>query len=155
MNTVLYKKIIEYLNSKKIDYSLTEHEPVYTSDQAAHISQHPPEEGAKSLALNAGERIGVVTVSGAERINFKGIQNALKTKKINMCNEEVIKKKLNTEIGGLAPFGYDKDVIIIVSKKLLTQKKVHINPGRNDATLMISGNDFNKIMADQKARIID
>ena len=65
-----------------------------------------------------------------------------------------IKERLHTEIGGLAPFGYDSKVIIIVSKKLLAQKKVYINPGRNDVTLMISGNNFNKIMIDQKAEVI-
>lgn len=155
MKTELFDKIIEFLKKKNIDYELTIHEPVYTSDQASEISGHVNEEGTKSLALSSEKYFIVVTVSGNERVNFRAIKKFLGVKKLGMCQEESLKTNLKTEIGGLAPFGYGSDIIILVSISLFNQNKVYFNPGRNDATIAVRGEIFKDIMTACGAKIIN
>lgn len=155
MNTELFDQIIEFLKNKHMDYDLAFHNPVYTSEQASKVSGHIDEEGTKSLALSSEKQLIVVTVSGNEHINFKGIKKFLGVKKLRMCQEETLKTNLNTEIGGLAPFGYGSDVILLVSNRLFTQIKVYFNAGRNDATIAVSGETFKNIMTICNAKILD
>ncbi|ALF51666.1 hypothetical protein ACX27_00500 [Nostoc piscinale CENA21] len=74
MITLLYQRIIAYLEKNKIQFQLFEHEPVYTSETASKVLNHAEEEGTKSLALQAGNNLIVVTISGNERIDFKKIK---------------------------------------------------------------------------------
>ncbi|ALF51665.1 hypothetical protein ACX27_00495 [Nostoc piscinale CENA21] len=71
-----------------------------------------------------------------------------------MCDPETLSQILGTEVGGLAPFGYELNVQLVVSSTLFKQKYIYLNPGRNDATICISGEDFKSVMLGNKARIL-
>ena len=148
MNTPLYTSIKRILDKESIEYEEAQHEPVYTSDMAGDVSGHANEEGTKSLVLELGTGgLAVVTVTGGDRVDFKLIKKVLREKKITMCQSGVLSGQLGTEIGGVAPFGYGANVKLVVSPKLFRQKNVYFNAGRNDVTIKVSGQDFQKAMA--------
>lgn len=154
MSTRLAHRIMDYLTDRKFRFKLYEHEPVYTSSTASDVLQHPEFEGTKSLVLKTERGIAVVTVSGIERVNFKQIKRFLGVRSMAMADVDLVRKELETEIGGIAPFGYGDDITLIVSETLFDQRSVYFNPGRNDATVQVNGKDFEIIMLDQGAKII-
>lgn len=151
MKTALFQKIMSYLNQKDIEFKLFEHEPVFTSTIASNILGHKENEGTKSLALETEKGLIVITIAGDERVDFKRIKKLLDIKKIKMCNVETIEKNLSTEVGGLAPFGYEHHIQLLVSQLLFKQHNIYFNPGRNDATILISGESFKSVMVDNHA----
>jgi prolyl-tRNA editing enzyme YbaK/EbsC (Cys-tRNA(Pro) deacylase) len=149
----LYDNIVTRLQQKNIDFKLIEHEPVFTSEIASQVVNHPESEGTKSLALKTNKGIVIATVAGNERLDFKTIKQLLQVKKISMCDSESLQQELGTEIGGLAPFGYDSEVKLLVSSTLFNQENIYINPGRNDVTLKLIGQDFASVMLGNNAII--
>jgi Ala-tRNA(Pro) deacylase len=154
MKTELFQTIIEYLNQNNIKFELFKHEPVYTSATASTVLGHTEKEGTKSLALKTEKGLVVVTVSGIERVDFKVLKQLLDVKKIEMCDTDIINKDLGTEVGGLAPFGYQNQIQIVVSHTLFNQNSVYFNPGRNDATIRVGGKVFKTITLDHGAKVI-
>lgn len=154
MATGLFNRIIEYMDKNSIKYELSEHKSVYTSSEASKVSGHTENEGTKSLALDTEKGVVVVTVSGNERVDFNSIKRLFNLKKIEMCDAKKIADTLHTEIGGIAPFGYDKNIKIVVSNKLFENSKVYFNPGKNNATICVDGETFKKIMIKQGAQVI-
>jgi Ala-tRNA(Pro) deacylase len=154
-DTPLFKKVMEILNGQKYPYEMTNHRPMLTSKQASEISGHDPALGTKSLALCGGSgKIIVATTAGNERLDFKAIKRLSGESRVELCPEEQIIGRLGTHIGGIAPFGYTDDIVLMVSKAILEAKQVYFNPGRNDVTICISNKVFRKIMERQNARII-
>lgn len=149
----LYQNILAYLTQKGIYFELFQHEPVFTSEKASEVVNHAEAEGTKSLALKTNEGFAIATVSGKERLDFKRIKQLLGVKTLKMCDAESLEKELGTEIGGLAPFGYDSGIKLMVSRTLFSQKNIYINPGRNDVTIRLKGEDFASVMLENNAII--
>jgi prolyl-tRNA editing enzyme YbaK/EbsC (Cys-tRNA(Pro) deacylase) len=144
----LYDNIIKILFEHKITYSNFIHCPVYTSEEARNLLGHELKEGTKSLVLkNKKNDLIIVTVSEDERINFKKIQQIVEEKKLQMAKPIELLEKFGISIGGVAPFGYNKQAKLIVSRTLFEQHHIYINPGKNDETIRLSGIDF-KTMID-------
>jgi len=150
----LFDSIISYLESRGLPYEIFHHRPVFTSDGAAELSDHPAAEGTKSLALQSEHGLCVVTVCGDDRVDFAKLRAALGAKRIRMSNEQVLVQEFGTEIGGLAPFGYPPNVPTLIAKRLFTQPHVYFNPGRNDVTVRVVGDVFREIAVDHKALLI-
>jgi prolyl-tRNA editing enzyme YbaK/EbsC (Cys-tRNA(Pro) deacylase) len=156
MSTVLYTKVKEILDRERTNYEESLHQAVFTSGTASLLSGHADEEGTKSLVIELGSgALAVVTVTGADRIDFGAIKKLLGEKKAKMCSPDLLSQRLGTELGGVAPFGYDAEVKLLVSPKLFVQQAVYFNAGRNDVTVKVTGPDFQKIMASCGAHTLD
>jgi len=154
MGKSTYDRILEILKNSSAQYEIVSHQPVYTSEEASRTIGHEEREGTKSLVLQDGEFIVVVTVSGDEKIDFKKVARLLSRKKLKMTQEETMKEMLGVNSGGVAPFGYDTNFPLVISKKLLEMSWVYINPGKNDVTIKIKGDHFAEIMKKEKAMIL-
>lgn len=144
----VYQNIVELLKNSGADWEEFTHEPVYTSEQAATLLNHPEDQGTKTLALvdKKKKNLLVVTVAGNERVDLKAISDISGLKRLSFCDEEVVTNRLGVLRGALAPFGYQQqDVPIFLSKSLLNMENVYINPGQNDRTIRIKGADFGHI----------
>ena len=75
-----YKEIINLLKINNIPYKETEHEPVYTSEQAAKVRGISISQGAKSLLLKCGDDFILVVLPGDRKLDSKKLKNLLKIK---------------------------------------------------------------------------
>ncbi|MEO1527073.1 MAG: YbaK/EbsC family protein [Planctomycetota bacterium] len=142
----LYDSVKRLLETESVDVQYLQHTSVFTSSSASEVCGHTPEEGTKSLIVEADGSLVVVTVSTDARIDFSALKKLLGTKKIRMAKGENLFSQLGTEPGGIAPFGYGSEIKICVSQKLFVQSKLYFNPGRNDVTAVISGGDFERVI---------
>lgn len=143
---------------RKLGASYREHRhpPVYTSDAAAEALGHSPEQGTKSLALEDKEgRIVVVTVSGVERVDFKNVAKVVGCKRLSFCSDDTVSEKLHVNRGALAPFGYagEQPPVLVWSSRIFEQERVFINPGVNDLTYELNGDDFRRIASELEVRV--
>lgn len=145
-STLLFDSVIAMLSSTGEIFELIEHQPVFTSETASKLCDHPPEQGTKSLALFKKDRYVVATIAGDERFDFPLIAKLVGEKKLSMATEKSLVESLGTEVGGLAPFGYGPCVTLVVSERLFDGPVVYFNPGRNDRTIRMASSAFRRMM---------
>lgn len=142
----LFETITRLISSKSIHVDFAEHAAVFTSKAASALCGHTDEEGTKSLVVVADAELAVVTVAANERVDFGAVKRLLGVRKVKMAANEDLFLRLGTENGGVAPFGYDESITIVVSASLFDQRQVHFNPGKNDVTATMAGSDFKTIV---------
>ena len=153
----VFNNITSSLDSSGIPYHIDWHEPVYTATQAGDVAGHPFDEGSKCIVFQGRSRIYVVSLVTSERLHLRALKHFLDEKKLRMLPNERLKELFEMEAGAVAPFGYEThgiEVSLLVSACLLARENVYISPGKNDATLRISGSDFRQIMKERKAIIL-
>lgn len=146
--TALYERILSYLKQNEITFETFKHDPVLSIEQVSAILNHPLGHSTKTLALKGGSRIVIATVAGNERFNFKVIANAVGVKRLSMCKEQTLTETLGAERGAMPPFGFSREIPLVVSSSLFTAPNVYFSPGRRDISVKVSGNAFKRVMSD-------
>ena len=141
-----YEKIINLLKANNISYKETEHEPVYTSEQAAKIRGMSINAGAKSLLLKTENGFILVVLPGDRKFDNKKLKTLLKIKNLSFATPQEVKDKMGCEIGACYPFGNIIDLPTYVDKFLSKSEIISFNPGLNTRSIEIKWRDFYSVV---------
>lgn len=147
-----YKEIINLLKTNNIPYKETEHEPVYTSEQAAKVRGISISQGAKSLLLKCGNDFVLVVLPGDCKLDSKKLKNLLKIKEVRFALPEEVKDKMGCEIGACYPFGNLIELPTYVDNSLSKQDVISFNPGLHTRSIEIKWRDFYSLV---KPKMVD
>lgn len=139
------QEIISKLDKLGIKYQTFEHEPVYTSEQAAKIRNTPIEQGAKALVMFADKKPLLTVISAPLKVNSKKLKAILKIKDLRMATPEEVKSLTGLEIGCIPPFGSVLKLPTYVEKSLSQQKQIVFNAGLHTRSISLSYSDFVEI----------
>jgi Ala-tRNA(Pro) deacylase len=142
VNSNPYLKIKELLNANKIQYEEFEHEPVYTSEQAAKVRNYPIDSGAKSLLLKSRSEFLLAVLPGGKRLDSKKFKEVAGIGDFRFALPEEVKEIMGCEIGACYPFGNIIEVKTFVDKSLLANEHIIFNPGVHDKSIKIKVEDY-------------
>ena len=125
-----YEKIIELLKTNSVWFEKLEHEPVYTSEQAAAVRGMDLESGAKALLFKADNDFVLVVLGGHKKVDWKKLKQLLAVKKIRMATSEEVIDQMGVEVGACYPFGNVAGLRTLADKSLAEQEIISCNPGR-------------------------
>ncbi|MGD0284723.1 MAG: YbaK/EbsC family protein [Candidatus Saccharimonadales bacterium] len=137
-----YESIINTLKTYSVNYSELEHEPVYTSEQAAKVRGLSIDTGAKSLLLKANDNYYLVVLSGSKKIDSKKFKMAIGIKKFRFATPDEVKEKMLCNIGACYPFGSIVKLDTYIDKSLIGQSIISFNPGRHDKSIKMDLKDY-------------
>jgi len=112
-NPATHLKILELLKKHEIEFKVTEHAPVKTSQEAADIRGVPLCSGAKAMLIaDCGKKLaraGVVwylaVVAADRRLNSKMIKKLIGTKNTKFASSEDVLRVTGCIPGAVPPFG--------------------------------------------------
>lgn len=156
------KRLIKFLDDSGVRYDLIDHRTVYTAYDKAETLKEKPNMVVKTLVLKLGRKdIGVVSLPANRNIDKRKIKSLInkqrkeegkKTiKKVKFASERLIKNRFKgrgMRLGVIPPFGNFVDIPTFVNKSLLNKKKLILNSGRHEKSVVIKGKDFEKITPD-------
>ncbi|HAP8701442.1 TPA: YbaK/EbsC family protein, partial [Enterococcus faecium] len=67
-------------------------------------------------------------------------------KRLSIVSSERMEEQTGQKQGAVSPFGYEKQIPIIIDEELLSNEKLVFAPGRPDQTMVIQTVDLNKII---------
>ncbi len=137
-----YEKILQKLKKAGVWFEHHEHEPVFTSEEAAKVRGESLHQGAKALVLKADEKFILFVLPGDARANFEKIQAHLGAKKMQMASKDEVKAKTGIEVGSIPPFGSVIGLATYVDPALAENDVIFFNPGRHDRTIGMKYADF-------------
>ena len=142
-NKSVKNNIVNIFMRLNIEYKEISHGPVYTMEEAENECNHTDKEGIKTLALRTEKGEIILSIlRGDHRLDFKKSSGVL-GEHIKMADPEDL-KKMNVEIGGLAPFGYDTPLSVLYDSTIAEIEYVYINPGVNNKTFKLKSIDLLK-----------
>ncbi len=147
-----YEKIVELLKSNDVWFETIEHEPVFTSEQAAAVRGLKIEQGAKSLLFKADKGFALVVLGGDKKVDWKKLKQVLGAKNIRLARAEEVVRQMDVEIGACYPFGNVAGLKTLVDKSLAKQEIISCNPGRHDVSIKFKFQDYQKLV---KPEIVD
>ena len=101
----LFERLEAWLNSRRVPFSVSRHEPVYTSEEAARVRGTALSSGAKALIVKAGDRFCMLVLPADRRLDSKKLRAALGVKGSRFATKEEVAELTGLEPGSIPPFG--------------------------------------------------
>ena len=139
-----YNLITSFLDEKDVVYEIIDHEPVFTSEQAASVRGLNPSEGAKSLLLKTDKGFVLAVLPGDRRLNSKAVRSILGCKDIRFAAPEEVVANMGCEIGACYPFGNLISIRMVVDPSLGDNQFISFNPGRHDRTIRMAWKEYSE-----------
>lgn len=145
-----FEKIVSFLEEKKAKFELLEHEPVFTSEQAAKIRGCLPSQGIKAIVLKSNSaKFVLACVSGDKKIDLKKLAQIAGEKKFSLASPQEVLEKTGCEIGSVSPIGAVYLLQTFFDKKILEQEFVEFNVGLHTRSVRMDPNELVRVLAPQ------
>ncbi len=125
----VFEKIKQLLDAQKVQYTLTEHEPVRTSIEAAQIRGVDLSTGAKAMVVKANNQYYLIVIPADRKIDWKLVKSLLNTKEIRFATEEEAEQVTQVKMGSVPPFGNILGLPTYFDQLIRDKETVHFNPG--------------------------
>lgn len=151
--------IYALLNSKNIQFSYTEHRPVYSMEELDALEMPADAVICKNLFLrnSNGKQHFLLTVPAATPIDLKQLATSLGSSRLSFASAERLEKYLGLQSGLVSPFGLlndtSKSVIFVSSKNLPPPAIIGIHPNDNTATVWLAFGDLLSLLSELKAEV--
>ena len=141
----VFEKIVKALEEAKMSFKKYEHEPVYTSEQAAKIRGTSIGQGAKALVLQADKNFILYVLPADLQADLGKLQEKLEVKKLRMASKDSVKAKTGLEVGAVPPVGSFVGLKTYVDKRLSNNTEIAFNAGRHDRSIKMEYSDYLKL----------
>ena len=133
---------------ENIYFELYHHRAIYTNEAAMVIKKQQAFTGTetKSLFLKDKKDNNYVYLTfTTKQTDFKALGKIV-GKRLSIVSSERMEEQTGQKQGAVSPFGYEKQIPIIIDEELLSNEKLVFAPGRPDQTMVIQTVDLNKII---------
>jgi len=145
MGILELKLIRGLLDRDGIPYEVSEHEPVYTSEQAAKVRGVELKTGVKALVLKTEEGNFVMGLVAADRkIDLKKLAKIVRTKKLRLASSQEVLEVTGCEVGSVHPFGNLHGLPTYMDSSILENDMVNFNAGLHTVSIQMSVKDLIK-----------
>ena len=143
----VFQKITQLLDASNIEYHLTEHAHVRTSEEAARIRGVDMRTGAKAMVLKSKDTYLLCVLPADRRINWKKIKQVTGLKEIRFATEEEAEKVTTVKMGSVPPFGNVLGLQTLYDKAILETDSVNFNPGSTTHSISMKTSDLVKLVS--------
>lgn len=144
----IFEKIINLLNKNNVEYKLTEHDVVKTSEEAAAIRGVELKTGAKamlvkytlpssSLPLHA-----LFVLPAHKKVDWRKVKNILEVKDASLTPREEAEEVTGLTMGCVPPFGSLMGFKTYLDKELLENEKINFSAAKLTHSLQIKPEDL-------------
>lgn len=146
-NEAEFLKLQSLLDKHKVVYKVFNHEPVFTSEQAAKIRGGGGNlrEGAKALVFMAEEKPIMIVVSGAFQIDTKKFKSLFKVHDLRMATPEEVEQITGVKIGAVHPFGNLFGIPLYIDESLAENEEIIFNAGLHTRSIRMEFADFKSL----------
>ncbi|MFZ5365943.1 MAG: aminoacyl-tRNA deacylase [Patescibacteria group bacterium] len=142
MSQVVFEEIIRLLQANKINYYLFEHEPVYTSEQAAKVRGSSLKGGAKALIFVADGKPIMIVVPGDKKVDIGRFKEVEKIDDLRMATPEEVVQLTGLQIGAVHPLGNLHNLPVYVDKSLGRNQEIVFNAGLHTKSIRMKYQDY-------------
>ncbi len=138
----VFEKIKQLLEENGVSYQFFEHEPVFTSEQAAKIRNTKMCQGAKAIIFSADEKPILAVVPGDRRVDAKVFKKLYQIKNLRLLTADEVKELTGLEIGAIPPFGSAMNLKTYCDQRVFENEEIVFNAGAHTKSIKMKSKDF-------------
>jgi Ala-tRNA(Pro) deacylase len=140
------RNIKQYLNQSNASYSHKRHSVAYTSQEVAQVEHVPGGEFAKTVVLEADDRMIFAVLPADHVINFEILKGQVGCSKMSLVPErEFIETFPACQPGAMPPFGKLFGLPVYCDSALAKQAEIEFNAGTHVDTVRMTYATFVKL----------
>lgn len=146
------EKVYAYLNGNNINYSVSEHPPIFTIDALDEYAIPNKDKIAKNLFLrnDNGKKHYLITVRQDKQVDLKDLREKIGSSRLSFASEERLLKHLGLTKGSVTPLGVinelDIQVEVYFDEDLMSEEIIGVHPNENDATVWLSFESIKQVI---------
>ena len=147
--------IITLLDNRKIEYSLVQHQAVFTIDEMNEVDIPHKERIAKNLFLRDDKKRSyyLVSIEEDKRADLKVLRTLLSSRPLSFASEEELESILSLRKGEVTPFGLLNDnehKAVFILDSYFSGGIIGIHPNDNSATVFLETKEILSIFEESK-----
>lgn len=152
MKATKKQDIYNILKEMNIDYSVTEHKPVYTIDEMNELGIENIDHVIKNLFVRDDKKKNyyLVLVQKDKTVNLNKLKETINSRRLSFASEEDLEKYLGLKKGAVSPLGIVNDenkfVKVIIDRDIKNLEFIGVHPMENTATVWINVEDLQKLI---------
>src|SRR5262245_60882968 len=142
MSVPVFERLKAKLNEAGIAFTVLEHEPVYTSEQAAAVSGTWLSSAAKALILNLDSQPGLFVLPADRRLDSRRLKSATSTRSLRFATAEEVLALTGLRPGSIPPFGSLFGLTTFCDPALGNNDTINFNAGDHSISMSLSYSGF-------------
>ena len=142
MAASVFDRLHDKLQQAGIVFTVLQHAPVFTSEEAARVRGTPIEAGAKALVLRAEEHTVYVVLPGNRKVDNAQVRAILRTRTLRFATPEELLALTGCTPGAVPPFGNLFGLPVLVDEELAKREDIAFNAGSNTTSIVMRCADF-------------
>jgi Ala-tRNA(Pro) deacylase len=144
-------ELLRFVEEIGIDYTLHEHAPVFTAEEALSVVGHIPGVHCKNLFLkDKADALWLVTLPDEKRADLKSLPEKIGSKQLSFGNAALLTETLGVAPGSVTPLALvnDKDERVqpVLDRWMMEQELIHLHPMVNTATISLRTRDLTRFL---------
>jgi Ala-tRNA(Pro) deacylase len=138
-------RLRERLEQAGVPFTVTRHEPVFTSEQAAAVRGTSLASGAKALIVKAGERFVLLVLPADRKLDSKQARTALGVKALRFATKEEVLELTGLQPGAIPPFGSLFGLPTYCDPALRASASINFNAGDHAISVQMAYADYLRV----------
>ncbi len=142
--------LLNLFKEKGIDYTLYEHAPVYTSEEASRVRNVELKTGVKAMLVRDKSKESIhyllADVAADRRLDFPKLELLAKVKHFRFATREEVFARTRCEPGSVHPLGRLFDLPTFLDNSVFENEFVNFNIGMLTKSVKIRSRDLLKVM---------
>jgi Ala-tRNA(Pro) deacylase len=140
-------ELLRFLEGLGIAYTLHEHAPVFTADEALNVIGHVPGVHCKNLFLkDRADALWLVTLPDEKRADLKHLPEKIGSKRLSFGNSALLMDALGVTPGSVTALALINDearrVQLVLDREMMEQDLINLHPLVNTATITLRTADL-------------
>jgi Ala-tRNA(Pro) deacylase len=141
----VFERLRDHLERAGVAFTVLEHEPVFTSEQAAAVRGTPLSSGAKALVMKAGERFVMLVLPADRKLDSRKAKTGLAVKALRFASKEEVEQLTGLQPGSIPPFGSLFGLPTYCEPALAENPSINFNAGDHAISIQMSHADYSAV----------
>ncbi|MCU0573101.1 MAG: YbaK/EbsC family protein [Syntrophobacteraceae bacterium] len=145
MVSTAYERVMEMLREAGAPFTLHEHPPVRTIEEAHRHARHLTHHLLKTVVFKIKDGPWILAaVEGGARIDYRGLASAFSVKRTDLrtVSPPEVERSLGFQVGGVGPFAIWEDVEVVLDESVADLRFVFCGSGLNTRTIEMAVRDL-------------
>lgn len=145
-------KLLDYLSSKGVDFTVMHHEEYYTAQEEAAAQGLSGHVFAKTVVVHADDEPVLLVLPASHRVDLARVEELLRAE-VRMANESEMKRLFpDCEVGAEPPFGSQFGVRTLVDEHLAQQERIAMRACSHTEVVLLAYADYARLEQPEVAR---